>query len=312
MKYLVCAILMIPFGLSAYLVDYGFDGDLSSVLVESGLTDNTYPMEQVAGRLIYHNNGSITPDSTTLMELIPFRPTKASVWSLQVDVTIPGRMRNVETGEDPEFFIGIGCYNNKDGSLRFFTTEVNVGSLGDREAKASIGVDDFEPFANESNITILQESIKMKITYFGGQVTLFTTNLGSGSDLLFSADIDPAGLSLDPEHIIDWGLLPEDTLTLFLVVNSNNYPIYPERPLQFDNLYAIVNSSDTVDGGITAQKPDILSMEVKSFPTAVSELQKSHDLENWITIKTLARGIKETMHLPADGGKAYYRVVHYP
>ena len=305
--FVFCAI-----SLGAQVIDYDFDGDLSSVLVESSVSDNTYPMEQVAGRLIYHNNGATSPDSTTLMEFVPFKPTKSTFWSMQVDVTLPARMRNVEKGVDAELFMGIGCYNNKDGSLRFFTTEVNLDALGDKEAKASIGRDEIEPFANESNIPVLQETIQLKITYLGGQLTLITTNLGSGSDLLFSADIDPSGINLDPDHIIDWGLEADDLFTLFLVVYSSNYPIFPERPLQFDNLYAIINSADTVDGGITQEKPDMLSMEVKSYPTRVSELQKSHDMVNWITIKTLSRGIKETMHLPADGGKAYYRVVHFP
>jgi len=50
-------------------------------------------------------------------------------------------------------------------------------------------------------------------------------------------------------------------------------------------------------------------VDVKANPNGVSQLQKSHDLENWITIKTLSRGMRETMFLPSDGGRAYYRVI---
>ena len=74
------------------VVDYGFDGDLSSILVESSQTDNTFPLEQVAGRLIYHNNGSIAPDSTTLMELATVKPVKNASWSLPVEVTVSNRL----------------------------------------------------------------------------------------------------------------------------------------------------------------------------------------------------------------------------
>lgn len=310
MKVLWPAILFTSASLTGQVVDYDFDGDLSSVLVESQISDNTFPVQQVAGRLIYHNNSQLVEDSTTLMELVSFNPTKNDSWSLQVDVTLPVRMRLPEKGQDAEFFVGIGCYNNKDETLRFFTTEINVGEPWNREAKASIGVGDDEPWANQFNIPVLQESVQMKVTYFGGQFTLFNANLGSGSDFLFRADIDPGGFSFVPEFIQDWGLETTDEFTLFLVAHSNNYPISPERPVQFDNLYAIQHFTDTVDGGIT-QKPDLMSVEVKAFPDGISELQKSHDLENWITIKTLARGIRETLFLPSDNGNAYYRVVKF-
>jgi len=280
---------------------------MSTVLSESSLTDNTHPMQQVAGRLIYHTNGQNATDSTTVMELVDFNPSLENSWSMQVEVTIPDGARIENPGNDSECFIIIGCYSQKDGILRGFTTEYKLSQSGTREVKASSSVDDQEPFADESTFKVFEETHKIKISYFAGSFTLFSSNLGSGSDLLLMVDIDPEGVNLVP-NIHDWGLESTDTVTLFIGANSNNYPITPERPLQLDNLYYIQHFGDTEPGEISVNQ-DLLSVDVKSFPSGQSELQKSHDLENWITIKTMARGIHETLFLPSDDGKAHYRVI---
>lgn len=290
---------------------YGFDGDLGTVLVASELTDNTFPFEQVAGRLVYHNDGQLVEDTTTIMEILNFHPTKSVSWTLQMDVTIPSVARIDNPVDGAECNLVLGCYNNKDGSLRFFTFEYALTGLGelsgDRQVRASGGIDDNEPFAHEATNKVYHETAQLKIAYFGGTVNLFAANLGSGNDLVFRMDIDPGGINPVP-NIMDWGLAPEDTFTFFIGANCSNYPIFPDRPLQIDNLIFIDHAQDQDPAGLTV-KPDVVSYEVKAFQTGASMLQKSYDLERWITVKTLSRGMQETLYLPSDNGKAFYRVV---
>lgn len=290
---------------------YGFDGDLSSVFTESSLTENTFPFEQVAGRLVYHNGSQLAEDNTTILELKDIHPTKLQSWSLNMDVTIPARTRVDDPMPSAECWIMIGCYYMKGESIRFFTTEFKLtdeGELrGDRRIVASAGVDDNEPFKGQVDQKVFEESVQLKLSYFGGQITLLFSNMGAGNDSLLRVDLDPAGANLVP-NILDWEMAPEDTFTLFIGAHSHNYPITPERPLQIDNVYYIQHAEDSEPGSVTI-KPDLISVDVKAFPTGLSELQKSHDLENWITIRSLSRGHRETMFLPSDGGKAHYRVI---